>query len=148
MAARTAAELRLSSSAAGGRPSQVRVTDEARDQMKHWVNNLMPGSTTNYAAAFAGGQLITLFSATNYCGTANNAGAILVVGRDLMMVPKLIHPAVPESRSPRSAGNGAHDSLPANGAADMAWMQVINEERPPTPPRGRPGAQANSLAYF
>ena len=97
---------------------------------------------------FAGGQLITLFSATNYCGTANNAGAILVVGRDLMMVPKLIHPAVPESRSPRSAGNGAHDSLPANGAADMAWMQVINEERPPTPPRGRPGAQANSLAYF
>lgn len=27
---------------------------------------------------FAQGHLITLFSATNYCGTANNAGAILV----------------------------------------------------------------------
>ena len=27
---------------------------------------------------FAKGQLITLFSATNYCGTCNNAGAILV----------------------------------------------------------------------
>lgn len=29
---------------------------------------------------FAQGHLITLFSATNYCGTANNAGAILVSG--------------------------------------------------------------------
>jgi protein phosphatase len=33
---------------------------------------------------FAAGQLITVFSATNYCGTANNAGAILVLGRDLV----------------------------------------------------------------
>ncbi|KAM0859764.1 hypothetical protein ACQ4PT_046974 [Festuca glaucescens] len=41
---------------------------------------------------FAQGHLITLFSATNYCGTANNAGAILVLGRDLVVVPKLIHP--------------------------------------------------------
>ena len=35
---------------------------------------------------FAQGHLITLFSATNYCGTANNAGAILVLGRDFVMV--------------------------------------------------------------
>ena len=33
---------------------------------------------------FAAGQLITVFSATNYCGTANNAGAILALGRDLV----------------------------------------------------------------
>ena len=40
---------------------------------------------------FAQGHLITLFSATNYCGTANNAGAILVLGRDLVMVrPKAL----------------------------------------------------------
>ncbi|MBA0745128.1 hypothetical protein Gogos_007717, partial [Gossypium gossypioides] len=44
---------------------------------------------------FAQGHLITLFSATNYCGTANNAGAILVLGRDLVVVPKLIHPLPP-----------------------------------------------------
>ena len=44
---------------------------------------------------FASGKLITLFSATNYCGTANNAGAILVLGRDMVMVPKLIHPLPP-----------------------------------------------------
>ena len=36
---------------------------------------------------FAAGQLITVFSATNYCGTANNAGAILVLGRDLVRSP-------------------------------------------------------------
>lgn len=41
---------------------------------------------------FAGGRLMTVFSAANYCGTANNAGAILVVGRDLTVVPKLIRP--------------------------------------------------------
>ncbi len=46
---------------------------------------------------FAQGQLITLFSATNYCGTANNAGAILVLGRDLTLYPKLIHPLPPSA---------------------------------------------------
>ena len=78
---------------------------------------------------FAQGQLITLFSATNYCGNyllflasldcfsclwpddylnwancvqelptmseLNNAGAILVIGRGLVVVPKLIHPLPP-----------------------------------------------------
>jgi hypothetical protein len=51
---------------------------------------------------FAAGKLITVFSATNYCGTANNAGAILVIGRDLVVVPKLIHPLPPSVRSPRT----------------------------------------------
>ena len=40
---------------------------------------------------FAQGHLITLFSATNYCGTANNAGAILVLGRDFVMVSAVLH---------------------------------------------------------
>lgn len=48
---------------------------------------------------FAHGQLITVFSATNYCGTVKNAGAILVVGRDLVIVPKLIHPLPPAMHS-------------------------------------------------
>ncbi|ONL96526.1 Serine/threonine-protein phosphatase BSL3 [Zea mays] len=38
----------------------------------------------------AQGHLITLFVAMNYCGTTNNTGAILVLGRDLVVVPKLI----------------------------------------------------------
>nr|CAB3463896.1 unnamed protein product [Digitaria exilis] len=89
---------------------------------------------------FAHGQLITLFSATNYCGTANNAGAILVVGRGLVVVPKLIHPLPPPVNSPESS--------PERG--DATWMQELNIQRPPTPTRGRPQAAGdrNSLAYI
>jgi protein phosphatase len=64
---------------------------------------------------FAQGQLITLFSATNYCGTANNAGAILVVGRGLVIVPKLIHPLPPPILSPENS---------PEHSGDDAWMQV------------------------
>ncbi|KAI7745174.1 hypothetical protein M8C21_019168 [Ambrosia artemisiifolia] len=87
---------------------------------------------------FAQGQLITLFSATNYCGTANNAGALLVVGRGLMVVPKLIHPLPPPLNSPENSPE--HD----------AWMQELNYQRPPTPTRGRPqpNHDRNSLAYI
>lgn len=91
---------------------------------------------------FAQGQLITLFSATNYCGkhnsspvlsfacysmslcqshagrvlgTANNAGAILVVGRGLVVVPKLIHPIPPPLQSPETS---------PERVMDETWMQV------------------------
>ncbi|PIA59773.1 hypothetical protein AQUCO_00400578v1 [Aquilegia coerulea] len=78
---------------------------------------------------FAQGHLITLFSATNYCGTANNAGAILVLGRDLVVVPKLIHPLPPALTSPETS--------PERHIED-SWMQELNANRPPTPTRGRP----------
>ncbi|KAJ8552047.1 hypothetical protein K7X08_028490 [Anisodus acutangulus] len=77
---------------------------------------------------FAQGHLITLFSATNYCGTANNAGAILVLGRDLVVVPKLIHPIPPASSPENSPDQHIEDT----------WMQELNANRPPTPTRGRP----------
>ncbi|KAF2321588.1 hypothetical protein GH714_000530 [Hevea brasiliensis] len=64
---------------------------------------------------FAQGHLITLFSATNYCGTANNAGAILVLGRDLVVVPKLIHPLPPAISSPETS--------PERHVEDT-WMQA------------------------
>lgn len=95
---------------------------------------------------FAQGHLITLFSATNYCGklyfvicslisfliiiaiialllffiflhegTANNAGAILVLGRDLVVVPKLIHPLPPAISSPETSPDHIEDT----------WMQVL-----------------------
>ncbi|CAE6015350.1 unnamed protein product [Arabidopsis arenosa] len=78
---------------------------------------------------FAQGHLITLFSATNYCGTANNAGAILVLGRDLVVVPKLIHPLPPAITSPETS---------PERHIDDTWMQELNANRPPTPTRGRP----------
>ncbi|KAL6968395.1 Serine/threonine-protein phosphatase bsl1 [Sarracenia purpurea var. burkii] len=90
---------------------------------------------------FAQGQLITLFSATNYCGTANNAGAILVVGRGLVIVPKLIHPLPPPLQSPETS---------PEHFVDDTWMQELNIQRPPTPTRGRPqpDLDRNSLAYI
>lgn len=90
---------------------------------------------------FAQGQLITLFSATNYCGTANNAGAILVVGRGLVVVPKLIHPLPPPLQSPETS---------PERTVDDTWMQELNIQRPPTPTRGRPqpDLDRNSLAYI
>ncbi|KAF7804799.1 serine/threonine-protein phosphatase BSL1 [Senna tora] len=90
---------------------------------------------------FAQGQLITLFSATNYCGTANNAGAILVVGRGLVVVPKLIHPLPPPLQSPETS---------PERVMDETWMQELNIQRPPTPTRGRPQPDhdRSSLAYI
>ncbi|CAL9090082.1 serine/threonine-protein phosphatase BSL2 homolog isoform X1 [Musa acuminata AAA Group] len=90
---------------------------------------------------FAQGHLITLFSATNYCGTANNAGAILVLGRDLVVVPKLIHPLPPAINSPEAS--------PEHHTEDT-WMQELNANRPPTPTRGRPQTSNDrgSLAWI
>ncbi|KAJ3669961.1 hypothetical protein LUZ60_010285 [Juncus effusus] len=91
---------------------------------------------------FAQGHLITLFSATNYCGTANNAGAILVLGRDLVVVPKLIHPLPP---AVRSAENSPDRHM------DDTWMQELNANRPATPTRGRPqnaNNNQNSVAWM
>ncbi|XP_074566428.1 serine/threonine-protein phosphatase BSL2 homolog isoform X2 [Curcuma longa] len=90
---------------------------------------------------FAQGHLITLFSATNYCGTANNAGAILVLGRDLVVVPKLIHPLPPAINS--------SETSPERHIEDT-WMQEINANRPATPTRGRPQVanDRGSLAWI
>ena len=68
---------------------------------------------------FAQGHLITLFSATNYCGTANNAGAILVLGRNLVLVPKLIHPLPPTT--PRSSESTREED---RQQPTDTWMQV------------------------
>jgi len=64
---------------------------------------------------FANGKLITLFSATDYCGTHKNAGALLFIRRDLTVVPKLIYPV--------------------NSPQTRTWDNSITEFRPPTPPR-------------
>lgn len=100
-------------------------------------------------------------------------GAILVLGRDLVMVPKLIHPLPPTPTSPKRPGSLAggegsgecaikEEGLDRGGASGSGggagggnfsvldtWMASINEERPPTPPRGRAGTGvSNSLAFF
>ncbi|CEM20884.1 unnamed protein product [Vitrella brassicaformis CCMP3155] len=69
---------------------------------------------------FAGGKLITLFSATDYCGHHKNAGALLFIRRDLTVVPKIIYPT---ERS------------------HAVWDSAITQARPPTPPRPLPRAR-------
>jgi len=41
---------------------------------------------------FAGGQLFTDFSATDYCGRQKNARAMLNITKSYELVPKMIYP--------------------------------------------------------
>ncbi|KAG6537231.1 hypothetical protein ZIOFF_002317 [Zingiber officinale] len=104
------------------------------------VEGLRPNAKGSGLVTF-GGHLITLFSATNYCGTTNNTGAILVLGPDLVVVPKLIHPLPPAFHSPETS--------PERHIEDT-WMQEINANRPATPTRGRPQVanDRGSLAWI
>ena len=67
---------------------------------------------------FAGGTLITLFSATDYCRRHNNAGALLVIKNNFEMVPHLIYP-------------------PDGGNKHWIDDEDSYKKRPPTPPRVR-----------
>lgn len=62
------------------------------------------------------GDLSYLTTVRVSVGTANNAGAILVLGRDLVVVPKLIHPLPPAISSPETS--------PERHIEDT-WMQVL-----------------------
>ena len=71
---------------------------------------------------FAGGDLITLFSATDYVGKHKNAGAILVISKSLEIHPKLIYPTMQQSN----------------------WIEEDEAGyRPPTPPRWSGNPQSN-----
>jgi diadenosine tetraphosphatase ApaH/serine/threonine PP2A family protein phosphatase len=74
---------------------------------------------------FAGGKLITVFSATDYCGKHKNAGAILFLTKNFMIKPYLIYP----QECPNKNWDNTEETL---------------KLRPPTPPRNRQGS-ANDL---
>ena len=102
---------------------------------------------------FAGGRLITLFSATNYCGVAGNAGAILLIDKNLEVIPKLIQPrpVADVDADGVDAGVGEEgldgDEDMDKEMDDTNWRRDTNQLRPPTPPRGRnrpPGAPLGS----
>jgi hypothetical protein len=60
------------------------------------------------------GSVVCFLDMDAHSGTANNAGAILVLGRDLVVVPKLIHPLPPAITSPEAPSDHIEDT----------WMQV------------------------
>ena len=63
-------------------------------------------------------MLLTVFSATDYCGRHGNAGAMLVINQHMQMIPHLIYP--------QDGGN-------TNWIEDEKYYK----KRPPTPPRVR-----------
>ena len=71
---------------------------------------------------FARRQLVTIFSAPNYCGEFDNAGALMTIDEDLMCSFQILKPVVERGRKTSQTGVNA-------GAA-------TNNSRPPiTPPR-------------
>ncbi|XP_075507981.1 serine/threonine-protein phosphatase BSL2 homolog [Primulina tabacum] len=64
-------------------------------------------------------------------GTSDNAGAILVLGRYLVVVPKLIRPPPLAISSPESRD---FSRTPYKDT----WMQELNANITPAPTRGRP----------
>lgn len=71
---------------------------------------------------FAGGDLLTVFSATDYCGKHKNAGAILIITKTFVISPKLIYPNMQQA----------------------VWIeQDESGYRPPTPPRWAGNPQGN-----
>ena len=71
---------------------------------------------------FAKGQLITVFSATDYCGRHKNAGAALFVHKNYEIVPRLIYPL--------------------DKSTQAAWVE--NDKKPPTPLRSKNSEELNS----
>lgn len=67
---------------------------------------------------FAGGLLLTVFSATDYCGRHGNAGAMLIINQHMQMIPHLIYP-------------------PDGGNTNWIEDEEYYKKRPPTPPRVR-----------
>jgi protein phosphatase len=76
---------------------------------------------------FAAGSLITVFSATDYCGRHKNAGAVIFITKSCELIPKLIYPLT---------------------NAEQNWAQDENQQkRPPTPPRWVGHGTGNNESY-
>jgi len=84
---------------------------------------------------FAKRQLVTLFSAPNYCGEFDNAGAMMSVDETLMCSFQILKPA--EKKAKTTGGQQAAPSQPQASAAAVtsAQGQTNGRGRPVTPPR-------------
>jgi len=76
---------------------------------------------------FAGGHLITLFSATNYCNVMDNAGAILCIDDKLRVLPKLV-----EARNLNE--DISDDDDDEESEDNLQWRKL--KQFPPSPMRG------------
>lgn len=58
---------------------------------------------------FAGRRLVTLFSAPNYCGEFDNAGAMISIDENLMCSFQILKPSEKKHRYHRGRGTGTGD---------------------------------------
>lgn len=65
---------------------------------------------------FAGRELVTVFSAPNYCGEFDNAGAMMTVDDTLMCSFQILKPAsAAQQRGGAYAGGGSRPGTPGRG---------------------------------
>merc|ERR1719278_152477 len=85
---------------------------------------------------FAGGHLITILSATNYCNVMDNAGAILCIDDNLRVIPKLVEPRpVPMSAVHENDGSDEEEDDDDEESEDnLQWRKL--KQFPPSPMRG------------
>merc|ERR1712244_90308 len=85
---------------------------------------------------FAGGHLITIFSATNYCNVMDNAGAILCIDDNLRVIPKLVEPRpVPMPTAHEHNGSDDEEDEDEESEDNLQWRKL--KQFPPSPMRGQ-----------
>ena len=93
---------------------------------------------------FARRQLVTVFSAPNYCGEFDNSGAMMEVSTDLVCSFKVLRPDVATRAA--GAGWGAEDDGVDDPAAAYGGVDGGAGYRPPTPPRPAAASRTGGAA--
>lgn len=70
---------------------------------------------------FAKRQLVTLFSAPNYCGEFDNAGAMMSVDDTLMCSFQILKPAEKKSKYPFGGADSGRPITPPRGGPKKKW---------------------------
>ena len=81
---------------------------------------------------FADRQLVTLFSAPNYCGEFDNAGAVMSVDEDLMCSFRILKPA---DKSQLMTASSENQNTSPNGAKASPNSPKYDRPSNAAPPR-------------
>lgn len=88
---------------------------------------------------FARGRLLTVFSAANYCGY-RNAGALLLVGRDHVVVPKVVQPSLRPAPAPQAASVATAGTAAGAAGWDFQVTAPVQMGAARAVPAGKPAA--------
>lgn len=83
---------------------------------------------------FANRQLVTIFSAPNYCGEFDNAGAMMSVDESLMCSFQILKPA--EKKSKFNFGSSTATTKPGNSPLGVNLFGSTTTMKPGTSPPG------------